>query len=137
MAGLIDDVYRTHGRLDGVIHGAGIIEDKLVEEKTPESFDRVFDTKVRSAFLLSRLLRPEGCDWSLVQSLHPADFTDAHFDATGSMARLEFTLFTDGLEKGVIRRARLRTTLVPRQADVDIASSHVEHFCASPPPLTT
>ena len=38
-------VYRDHGRLDGVIHGAGVIEDKLVEDKTPESFDRVFDTK--------------------------------------------------------------------------------------------
>ncbi len=57
---LIDDVYGAYGRLDGVIHGAGVIEDKLIEDKTPESFDRVFDTKVDSAFLLSRKLRPDG-----------------------------------------------------------------------------
>ena len=55
----IDDIYSSFGRLDGVIHGAGVIEDKLVLDKTPESFDRVFDTKVDSAFILSRKLRPE------------------------------------------------------------------------------
>jgi acyl transferase domain-containing protein/NAD(P)H-dependent flavin oxidoreductase YrpB (nitropropane dioxygenase family)/NAD(P)-dependent dehydrogenase (short-subunit alcohol dehydrogenase family)/acyl carrier protein len=54
---LIETIYRDHGRLDGVIHGAGIIEDKFIEDKTPESFDRVFDTKVCSAFLLSRRLK--------------------------------------------------------------------------------
>jgi NAD(P)-dependent dehydrogenase (short-subunit alcohol dehydrogenase family)/acyl carrier protein len=54
---LIDQLYRDYGRLDGVIHGAGIIEDKLIEDKTPESFDRVFDTKVRSALLLGRRLK--------------------------------------------------------------------------------
>ncbi len=56
---LIDEVYRTYGRLDGVIHGAGVIEDKLLEDKTPESFDRVFHTKADSAFMLSRKLRPD------------------------------------------------------------------------------
>ncbi len=56
---LIDEVYRTYGRMDGVIHGAGVIEDKLLEDKTPESFDRVFHTKADSAFILSRKLRPD------------------------------------------------------------------------------
>jgi NAD(P)-dependent dehydrogenase (short-subunit alcohol dehydrogenase family) len=52
--GVIDEIYRKFKRLDGVIHGAGIIEDKLIEDKTPDSFDRVFDTKVDSAFILAR-----------------------------------------------------------------------------------
>jgi acyl transferase domain-containing protein/NAD(P)H-dependent flavin oxidoreductase YrpB (nitropropane dioxygenase family)/NADP-dependent 3-hydroxy acid dehydrogenase YdfG/acyl carrier protein len=56
---LIEDIYRVHGRIDGVLHGAGVIEDKLLEDKTPESFDRVFDTKTVSAFVLARTLRPE------------------------------------------------------------------------------
>ena len=55
---LIDEVYATYGRLDGVIHGAGVIEDKLVRDKTLESFDRVFRTKAISAFVLSRHLKP-------------------------------------------------------------------------------
>jgi NAD(P)-dependent dehydrogenase (short-subunit alcohol dehydrogenase family) len=41
------------------MHGAGVIEDRLLVDKVPESFDRVFDTKVTSAFVLSRTLRPE------------------------------------------------------------------------------
>jgi NAD(P)-dependent dehydrogenase (short-subunit alcohol dehydrogenase family) len=59
LGALVEEAYREYGRLDGVIHGAGVIEDKLVEDKTPESFDRVFDTKAESAFVLSRILRPE------------------------------------------------------------------------------
>ncbi|HEU4403438.1 MAG TPA: SDR family oxidoreductase, partial [Candidatus Polarisedimenticolia bacterium] len=56
---LLDDLYATYGRIDGVIHGAGVIEDRLVEDKTDESFDRVFDTKVDGAVSLARWLRPE------------------------------------------------------------------------------
>jgi NAD(P)-dependent dehydrogenase (short-subunit alcohol dehydrogenase family) len=56
---LIDDIYTRYGRLDAVIHGAGIIEDKLIIDKTLASFDRVFDTKVDSTFILSRHLRPD------------------------------------------------------------------------------
>jgi acyl transferase domain-containing protein/NAD(P)H-dependent flavin oxidoreductase YrpB (nitropropane dioxygenase family)/NAD(P)-dependent dehydrogenase (short-subunit alcohol dehydrogenase family)/acyl carrier protein len=44
--------------LAGVIHGAGVIEDKLLRDKTPESFDRVFGTKVESALTLVRAIDP-------------------------------------------------------------------------------
>jgi NAD(P)-dependent dehydrogenase (short-subunit alcohol dehydrogenase family) len=56
---LLDQVYSRYGRLDGVIHGAGIIEDKLLQDKSWESFDRVFETKTASAFVLSKKLHPE------------------------------------------------------------------------------
>jgi acyl transferase domain-containing protein/NAD(P)H-dependent flavin oxidoreductase YrpB (nitropropane dioxygenase family)/NAD(P)-dependent dehydrogenase (short-subunit alcohol dehydrogenase family) len=56
---LIDHIYERFGRLDGVIHGAGIIEDKLVRDKSVESFERVLSTKVESALILSRRLRQE------------------------------------------------------------------------------
>ena len=57
--GLIDRLYATHGRIDGVIHGAGIVEDKLIRDKTGKSFDRVVDTKTLSSFILSRRLHPK------------------------------------------------------------------------------
>jgi acyl transferase domain-containing protein/NAD(P)H-dependent flavin oxidoreductase YrpB (nitropropane dioxygenase family)/NADP-dependent 3-hydroxy acid dehydrogenase YdfG len=60
LGAFLDEIYRTRGRVDGVIHGAGIIEDKLIVDKSPESFDRVFDTKVNGAFALARHLRSEG-----------------------------------------------------------------------------
>ncbi len=58
-AELIDAIYARYGHLDAVIHGAGMIEDKLLIDKTPDSFERVFDTKADSAFTLSRNLRFE------------------------------------------------------------------------------
>jgi NAD(P)-dependent dehydrogenase (short-subunit alcohol dehydrogenase family) len=59
LAALLDEIESHFGGLDGVIHGAGVIEDRLVRDKTPESFDRVFGTKVDSALLLAGRLRPE------------------------------------------------------------------------------
>jgi NAD(P)-dependent dehydrogenase (short-subunit alcohol dehydrogenase family) len=58
-AALIDSVYEEHGRIDGVVHGAGVIEDKLLAQKSDESFDRVFDTKVRGALVLEERLRDD------------------------------------------------------------------------------
>lgn len=57
--GLIDQLYAKYGRIDGVIHGAGVIEDKRIADKTLDSFDRVFCTKVDSALTLVRKLRPD------------------------------------------------------------------------------
>lgn len=57
---VIADVYRTHGRIDMVIHGAGLIEDALIENKSPESFDRVFDVKVDTAWRMLHALDPAG-----------------------------------------------------------------------------
>jgi NAD(P)-dependent dehydrogenase (short-subunit alcohol dehydrogenase family) len=59
LASLVEDVYKRHGRIDGVIHAAGVVEDKRLRDKTIESFERVFQTKVQSALVLARTLRPE------------------------------------------------------------------------------
>jgi NAD(P)-dependent dehydrogenase (short-subunit alcohol dehydrogenase family) len=39
-------VRRELGPIEAVVHGAGVIADKLIAEKTDEQFDRVFATKV-------------------------------------------------------------------------------------------
>ena len=56
--GALLDELNAAGGIAGVIHGAGVIEDKLLRDKTPESFDRVFGTKVDSALTLARKLDP-------------------------------------------------------------------------------
>jgi malonyl CoA-acyl carrier protein transacylase/NAD(P)-dependent dehydrogenase (short-subunit alcohol dehydrogenase family) len=56
VSALLGDIYAEHGRIDCVIHGAGVIEDKLIRHKTPDSFARVFETKADSAFILLRRL---------------------------------------------------------------------------------
>ncbi len=56
---LIEDIYTKWGRIDGVIHAAGVIEDQHVSHKAPESFARVFETKVKPAMVLAKYLCPE------------------------------------------------------------------------------
>ncbi len=58
--GLLDDLYERFGRIDGVVHGAGVIEDRRIADKTLGSFSNVFRTKVDSAWTLVRKLRPDG-----------------------------------------------------------------------------
>ncbi len=58
-AGLIEGLYDKYGRIDAVVHAAGIIDDQLLVNKSVTSFSNVFDTKVSSALTLMRHIRPE------------------------------------------------------------------------------
>jgi acyl transferase domain-containing protein len=42
----LESTRREWGPITGIVHGAGVLADKLIVEKTPEQFQRVFDTKV-------------------------------------------------------------------------------------------
>ncbi|CAL9391143.1 hypothetical protein SUDANB95_01254 [Actinosynnema sp. ALI-1.44] len=54
---LVKEVHAEHGRLDGVVYAAGVIEDRLAVDKDPESFARVHATKVEGAKALLDELR--------------------------------------------------------------------------------
>jgi NAD(P)-dependent dehydrogenase (short-subunit alcohol dehydrogenase family) len=74
VAQLVDGIYAVHGRIDGVLYGAGVIEDKLIEGKTTDSFDRVVQTKTVGAFALARALRPDGLKFLVLFSSISARF---------------------------------------------------------------
>jgi acyl transferase domain-containing protein/NAD(P)H-dependent flavin oxidoreductase YrpB (nitropropane dioxygenase family)/NADP-dependent 3-hydroxy acid dehydrogenase YdfG len=59
LSGVIEDVYARHDRLDGVVHAAGVLEDKLVRDKTVESFERVYQTKLAGARTIEQAIRPD------------------------------------------------------------------------------
>ena len=50
---------RTYGPPVGLIHGAGVIHDKLLRDKSVDSFDRVVATKLDGALNLARLAEPD------------------------------------------------------------------------------
>ena len=54
---LIENIYQRYERIDGVVHGAGIIADQRIRDKSSASFCRVYDTKVVPAGVLARKLR--------------------------------------------------------------------------------
>ncbi|MFF4160941.1 SDR family oxidoreductase [Streptomyces sp. NPDC001678] len=53
----VKETHARHGRIDGVVHAAGIVEDKLVAGKDPASFRRVYETKTEGARALFTALR--------------------------------------------------------------------------------
>lgn len=48
----VKEIHSEHGRVDGVIHAAGVVEDRLIEDKSEASFRRVHGTKTESAAAL-------------------------------------------------------------------------------------
>jgi acyl transferase domain-containing protein/NAD(P)H-dependent flavin oxidoreductase YrpB (nitropropane dioxygenase family) len=46
---VLKTAYADYGGIDGVVFAAGIIEDKMIADKDPRSFARVFNTKVTGA----------------------------------------------------------------------------------------
>lgn len=61
---LLDELNHS-GPIEGLIHGAGVIEDRLLRDKTPESFARVWRTKVDSAFTLAEKLNPSALKFAI------------------------------------------------------------------------
>ncbi|MBN1106924.1 MAG: SDR family NAD(P)-dependent oxidoreductase [Deltaproteobacteria bacterium] len=56
----LDQVVKEYGRIDGIIHGAGIIRDAFMEIMTPEDFKRVVEVKLLGAWNLYRASRDRG-----------------------------------------------------------------------------
>lgn len=55
---LLGDVTARLGRIDGVVHGAGVIEDKRLADKASDSWSRVVETKIIGALLLQKHVDP-------------------------------------------------------------------------------
>ncbi|WP_394828393.1 SDR family NAD(P)-dependent oxidoreductase [Pendulispora albinea] len=87
---LIDRLRARYGRIDGVVHGAGTIEDKLLRDKTQESFARVFSTKVNGARILARKLAAELRFFVLFSSVS---------GAFGNRGQIDYAAANDALDK--------------------------------------
>jgi acyl transferase domain-containing protein/NAD(P)-dependent dehydrogenase (short-subunit alcohol dehydrogenase family) len=46
VADLLTDLRRQHGSIRGLVHGAGVLADRLIVDKTREQFNQVYSTKV-------------------------------------------------------------------------------------------
>ena len=88
LAEAVQAVRAQHGPIGVLIHGAGVIEDKYLLDKTSESFDRVTGVKVEPLLHLAGLL-----DARELLTVHAAD------------ERISLTAFGRGVEtmKSVVR----------------------------------
>ncbi len=74
---------------------------------------------------------------SYIEMAHPSDFCSTELTWRDGRVTLHTPLFPDRLEKGVIRRGRLRGWFVASAGDLAAAGRLYQEFAESEPPLTT
>ena len=65
---VLDAVRSEYGPVKALIHGAGVLEDRLIVDKTPEQFARVFATKAESLEVLLNALKDEPLSYLILFS---------------------------------------------------------------------
>jgi NAD(P)-dependent dehydrogenase (short-subunit alcohol dehydrogenase family) len=80
VAGVLDEVRRQVGPIRGLVHGAGVLADARIEDKTAAQFDAVFATKVGG---LRALLA--GVDQDELRALVLFSSSTARFGRTGQV----------------------------------------------------
>jgi NAD(P)-dependent dehydrogenase (short-subunit alcohol dehydrogenase family) len=90
--GRLLDGWRTrYGPLAGLIHGAGVIQDKLLRDKALASFNSVVGTKLEGALALAGLVDP--------QSLRFAAFFSSVAGRFGNRGQADYAAANDALNK--------------------------------------
>ncbi len=62
------DAREKLGKIHAVFHAAGILEDGIIQMKTPEAVERVFTPKVQGSMVLADLFKDEQLDFMLLFS---------------------------------------------------------------------
>ncbi len=88
----------------GLVHGAGVLEDKLLAQKTRDSFDRVFDTKVRGLAALLRATASDPLSWICLFSSVAA--------RAGNAGQADYAMANEVLAKVAWAESRRRPGLV-------------------------
>jgi len=91
VAEIIEDVRLAHGPIKGIIHGAGVLEDRLITDKTLDQFDRVFDTKVEGLRALLDATRGDQLKYLVLFSSISARF--------GNRGQVDYAMANEVLNK--------------------------------------
>jgi malonyl CoA-acyl carrier protein transacylase len=87
---VLKNVHSEYGTIKAIIHGAGVLEDRLIKDKTPEQFVRVFNTKVNG---LKNLLKTtlDGLKYLVIFSSVTARF--------GNSGQVDYAMSNEVLNK--------------------------------------
>ena len=87
----INEIRAAQGPIKAVIHGAGVLEDRLITDKTPDQFDRVYDTKVQGLQNLLGALDKEDLTYLILFSSVTARF--------GNKGQADYAMANEALNK--------------------------------------
>ncbi|WP_429501189.1 SDR family NAD(P)-dependent oxidoreductase (plasmid) [Robbsia andropogonis] len=145
----VDEILRRHGRLDGVLHAAGVLQDALIVNKTPQQVSAVFAPKVHGLVNIDAATRAITLDFLLlfssVAAIDPsagqADyavanrFLDAYSAyretlvragrAHGTTIAINWPLWADGgmrMDSANIEAMRRRTGIEPLPTDAGLSA---------------
>jgi NAD(P)-dependent dehydrogenase (short-subunit alcohol dehydrogenase family) len=65
---LLETVRKEHGPIKAIIHGAGVLQDCLILDKTAQQFEKVFDTKVKGLNSLLEATRQDALKYLVLFS---------------------------------------------------------------------
>jgi NAD(P)-dependent dehydrogenase (short-subunit alcohol dehydrogenase family)/acyl carrier protein len=100
ISNVLKTIRKKWGGITGIVHGAGVLADKLIAEKTIEQFDRVFNTKVKG---LEALLNATAKDDLKVICLF-----SSIAGRTGNMGQSDYAMANEILNKVANAEAAVR-----------------------------
>lgn len=68
MSNMLDEVRERHGRIQGIIHGAGIVMNKALIDKDKNEFEKVLSPKVQGTWILDMLTHQDNPDFFVLFS---------------------------------------------------------------------
>lgn len=100
LAGHLEEIRKDFGPITGIIHGAGVLNDKFIADKTPEQFDPVFNTKVEGARALLNAVGKDPIDTVCFFSSVAARY--------GNMGQCDYAMANEILNKVADNEAKKR-----------------------------
>ncbi|MBI5062987.1 MAG: SDR family NAD(P)-dependent oxidoreductase, partial [Desulfatitalea sp.] len=100
VAQTIAAIRRDLGPIKALIHGAGVLQDRLIVEKTEEQFQTVYDTKVKGLHTLLAALQNDELRYLVLFSSVSARM--------GNLGQADYAMANEALNKIAARQARLR-----------------------------
>ena len=100
VAAAIDDLRRSYGPVKGMIHGAGVLADRLIKDKTIEQFSAVYSTKVDGLRSLLAAITPDELKFIALFSSSTGRF--------GRIGQVDYAVANEVLNKIAQQEARLR-----------------------------
>ena len=100
MANTLAAVTRELGPICGIIHGAGVLADAMIQDKSVESFDLVFQTKVHGLRSLLQAVPIDGLKLLVLFSSSTARF--------GRTAQVDYAVANEVLNKMAVIEAQRR-----------------------------
>jgi len=100
VATAFDEIHESLGPVSGLIHAAGVLEDRWIDDKTVDQFERVFDTKVAGLRHLLAAVEPDELGFLALFSSVSGRF--------GRQGQVDYAMANEVLNKAAQRQAALR-----------------------------